>query len=116
MSEPTKDEKNRAIAEWIEPCPTGQPWTIPMLSAKCGWTNSTPAICDGRHVYTWVPRDFYTDEAASALLLDKFIDDMAAPKTTNLFDYIAGRRLLREKRRAAIAEAALKLIESERVK
>lgn len=111
----TKEEKNRVIAEWLEPM-------VPPLSNRrpmhCGGSPKDAWIGSADH--EWEPSDFFTDESASALILEK----MPCPKVMRVHEslwscspnwpligtpegIIAGH----EDRKTCIAEAALKLIE-----
>ena len=137
--EPTKDEKNRMIAEWLGfrlavASDGDQQWHHP----DCRCTSKAPtdkcACVDGCYIGDdSMPPDFYTDEAASALVLEKMLavtdisvhmmwrDDkfqftvfQPNRKTQSGFD--GGDDFKAFDRKTAIAEAALRLIESERVK
>ena len=81
MSDLTRGEKNRLLAEWLEPMPTWKAYEAFMLDGKVGgtmtarsplgvwqWQVDAFTIC-GEH--SWKPADFYTDEAVNALLLEK---------------------------------------------
>lgn len=71
----TNDEKNRAIAEWLEPHEMLPPPREPVImdnqlvSLRGAW------VCEMGYetgdIPTWYPRDFYRDEAANALVLEK---------------------------------------------
>ena len=56
----TREEKNRKLAEWLEPEPTTLPdpkcWTQRLVDLKYGIMGE------------WQPRNFFTDESANALL------------------------------------------------
>jgi hypothetical protein len=100
----TREENNRKLAEWLG-------WREAAVDAAGllrFWFNK-----DGRDVPSI---DFYTDEAANALLLEK----MPQPKLVKIGDSWGVQPQLRyggdhtwnADRKTAICEAALKLIES----
>lgn len=80
----TRDENNRRIAEWLEP----QPTEFVETPERCYGYNRLGSVewrspkgvwwYDEKHYMEWQPLDFYTDEAASAVLLDFLMDKALA--------------------------------------
>lgn len=61
----TKDEKNRALAEWLEPKPDSS------RCADIAWRSTWHNAYHVNHGWTHAPLDFYLSESASALLREK---------------------------------------------
>lgn len=120
MSE--RDEKNRKIAEWIEPLsslPNEDDSEEMRAYESAAWIATFRlSKVTGMHVPAWEPQDFYTSEEASALVLEKMLQPCVfrcAPggqwaccwNMAGQADEIA----IAVDRKTAIAEAALKRIE-----
>ncbi len=125
-----RSEKNRKLAEWLEP----------LSSFSAGW-QETPENCGGyeatgsvmwysplrawtyteKNYMDWQPRNFYTDEAANALLLERMTephvwknpDGTWTCEPNNSAGAIDSEIIESgPDKRTAICEAALKLMEA----
>ncbi len=123
----TKDEKNRIIAEWLEPKPVskGTATCRGDLSVAGGaWQWSGQNYSRPNPAGFWEPRDFYTSEDASAVILEKMSATNAyvwlewdinewcvtwLPTTSE--DQDPPTEYSHRDRKAAIADAALALIQ-----
>lgn len=125
MNELTREEKNRKnklLAEWLGLKPEIKYWASrdggESMAIAFEYPERCQGWCEDHPPYQVIEKqnypDFYGDESASALALDKFIEDAPIGKLEGLFDWIVSRRLTDDKRRAAIADHCLKLIEASR--
>lgn len=127
-------EKNRLLAEWLEPMPDG-PDTLQIMAAIRSELYSPLKAweCDGHGdpiVWAWHPRDFYLSEEASAMVLEKMLMPLVKkvstgrriaphmawecwpnPTASGNYDHVRN-----VDRKTAICEAALALIESAKEK
>ncbi len=108
MSE-TQEEKCRVIAEWLEPKPTSPKQRGQSVRSSGGaWIAYTGG---------WQAADFYRDESASALILEKMplaklVNDPKHGGWMCESDWrFFHNGALHADRKSAIAEAALRLIE-----
>jgi hypothetical protein len=98
----TREEKCRKVAEWLG-----------YVAVDCRIEYHGPRCWRFNDQHILRLPDFYSDEAANALALDKFIEDAESPQVRALFDEIARHNLTGEQRRAAVVDHVTKLIESE---
>jgi hypothetical protein len=124
----TKEEKNRKLAEWLEPLSSlpneDDSEEMQAYESEAWIATFRLSRVTGMHVPSWEPRDFYTDEAANALLLDRLLSEGCPPDDlpTNFkwaWQWV-GQLIMREiqfhqnnDRKTAICEAVLKLMEAQ---
>jgi hypothetical protein len=118
-NEVMREEKNRKLAEWL-----GAVGPMPRYLPQLGDTTcvlDTPVWRWNWASKSWEPRDFYTDESASALLLEKMkpVQVVIYETFTQVYKTVIdnepqyGPFADGNDRKTAIAEAALKLIARE---
>lgn len=66
MTVPTREEKCRVIAEWIEPMPKSAPCRVGAMSDGGVWVGINTGFPSG-----WLGADFFTSEAAGAQIRKK---------------------------------------------
>lgn len=129
----SKKKKNLAIAEWLEPCPTWERNCRGRSPIGAWERRRLREWRDGKAQGYWddQPCDFLTDEAANALILEKMHD--RGVQLRSQYEWIDGKQRFdwrvyyfvpvgdcgaqslyhiaaHQDRKAAICEAALKLI------
>jgi hypothetical protein len=121
----TRDEQNRALAEWLTPDPQG--------SDPDGWNATWRNEYFAESGWQYSPVDFFADESASALLLDRLaslnaMDEIRyGPEEMEIALMVVGKdgvdelkpkhgyeriMIAHQDRKTAIALAALVLIET----
>lgn len=86
----TNDERTRRIAEFLEPEPPWWPQAWPYSPMKAWEMKRQPMQAVGTiGEHRWYARDFFTDESANALLLEK----MPRPELLVEREYVSGARL-----------------------